>query len=177
MDDIRRLWDRCREFHGHACNGLLIGFTAALYASRLIGLESGDNEQNVCISENDACGVDAIQTVLGCTLGRGNLLFHITGKMAYSFYRRCDGRSVRLVLAGEIPPLEGKDIAEYMSIHDPSGYFAVKETAIPLPSRARIFDSYICDGCGEKTGAEWIHIQDGRHLCPDCCIRYDRFRV
>ena len=39
-------------------------------------------------AENDACSVDAIQVVLGCSVGKGNLLFHMRGKQAYSFYER-----------------------------------------------------------------------------------------
>lgn len=53
------------------------GFQAALYAIELLGLEadekgciSGD-EELVCIAENDACGIDAIQVILGCSVGKG----------------------------------------------------------------------------------------------------------
>ncbi len=51
-----------------------------------------------CVSENDACGIDAIQVILGCSIGKGTLLFHMTGKQAFSFYNRAAGKSVRLVL-------------------------------------------------------------------------------
>lgn len=56
-------------FHGHECGGLTIGYKAALYAIRLLELTPGDeekyscisdDEQVVCIAENDACGIDAI---------------------------------------------------------------------------------------------------------------------
>ena len=99
------LWKKCVAFHGHECGGLTIGFQAALYAIELLGLEadekgciSGD-EELVCIAENDACGIDAIQVILGCSVGKGNLLFHIRGKQAFSFYNRKNGKSVRLVLS------------------------------------------------------------------------------
>jgi len=72
-------WEKCVEFHGHSCGGLSIGYRAALYAMELLGVEFSDNEQVVCISENDACGVDAIQLLMGCSIGKGNLLFHMTG--------------------------------------------------------------------------------------------------
>ena len=58
----------------------------------------------MCIAENDACGCDAIQVILGCSVGKGNLLFHMRGKQAFSFYRRGTGKSVRLVL---LPKPEG----------------------------------------------------------------------
>ena len=92
------LWDKCVDFHGHCCGGLRIGYAAAEYAMKLLNISFSDNEQVVCISENDACGVDAIQVMLGCSIGKGNLLFHMTGKQAFSFYNRATGESVRLVL-------------------------------------------------------------------------------
>lgn len=57
-----------------------LGYKAALYAKELLDLDFSEDEQVVCISENDACGVDAIQVILGCSVGKGNLLFHICGK-------------------------------------------------------------------------------------------------
>ena len=89
-------WEKCVAFHGHACGGLTIGFKAAQYAASLLGLTRSADEQVVCVAENDACGVDAIQVVLGCTVGKGNLLFHLTGKQAYTFYERASGRGVRI---------------------------------------------------------------------------------
>ena len=55
--------------------------------------------------------------------------------------------------------------------------FDVKETKIALPESARIFDSYVCECCGETAGANWIRIQGGKKLCIDCYQAYDRFRV
>ena len=175
--EINELWKRCRDFHGHECKGLLAGFLASLYASQLLGIEFSEDEEIACISECDACPVDAVQAVLGCTVGKGNLLFHMTGKIAFSFYDRKTGKSARLLLTGQIPDFEGIMMEEYCRMNPPSKLFTVKDTAIPLPERARIFDSYICEGCGEKTGANWIHMQNGKKLCPDCAMKYDRFRV
>ena len=53
-----KTWQDCVAFHGHECGGLTIGYKAALYAIELLDLEFSDDEQVVCISENDACGVD-----------------------------------------------------------------------------------------------------------------------
>lgn len=80
MDNDRKLWEKCVAFHGHECGGLTIGYKAALYAAELLELSFSEDEKVVCISENDACGVDAIQVILGCSVGKGNLLFHIRGK-------------------------------------------------------------------------------------------------
>ena len=61
----REYWEKAAGFHGHVCGGLAIGFQAARYAIKLLELTFSEDEQVVCISENDACGVDAIQAVLG----------------------------------------------------------------------------------------------------------------
>ena len=98
MSDKNELWQKCAAFHGHVCPGLTIGFRAALYAIDLLELTFSEDEKTVCVSENDACGCDAIKVVLGCSVGKGNLLFHMTGKQAFSFYNRKTGKSVRLVL-------------------------------------------------------------------------------
>ena len=46
-----------------------------------------------------------------------------------------------------------------------------------LPEPARIFESYVCECCGETTGANWIRIQDGKKLCIDCAASYNRLEV
>ena len=55
--------------------------------------------------------------------------------------------------------------------------FDAMPTRIPLPIPARIFDSYNCECCGEKTGANWIRLSGGRKLCLDCYESYDRFQI
>ena len=172
-----RTWKDCVAFHGHECGGLTIGYKASLYAIELLELEFSSDEQVVCIAENDACGIDGIQVMLGCSVGKGNLLFHIRGKQAFSFYNRKTGRSVRLVLK---PRPEGMTRAEsfaWFQACAPRDMFQVKETTIPLPEPARLFDSCVCECCGEVTGANWIRLAGGRKLCLDCCGEYDRFHV
>ena len=172
-----KTWQDCVAFHGHECGGLTIGYKASLYAIELLQLEFSADEQVVCIAENDACGIDGIQVMLGCSVGKGNLLFHMRGKSAYSFYNRKTGKSVRLVLK---PRPEGMTKAEsfaYYQACSPEEMFDVKETTIRLPEPARIFDSYTCECCGETAGANWIRLAGGKKLCLDCYETYNRFDV
>ena len=99
--ELKSLWDTCVTFHGHGCGGLAVGFRAVLYAWELFGSgRAAEDEEIVCVAETDACGVDAIQALMSCTVGKGNLIFNLQGKNAFSFYRRSDGKSFRLVHAG-----------------------------------------------------------------------------
>ena len=164
-------------FHGHECGGLTIGFKAALYAVKLLDLDFSSDEETVCISENDACGVDAIQVLLGCSVGKGNLLFHMTGKQAFSFYNRKNNTSVRLVLRERPEKMTREQSFAYYQASAPEDLFDVKTPKLGLPEEAQIFESYVCEICGETTGANWIRIRDGKKVCIDCCESYNRFHV
>lgn len=177
MDETRELWNKAAAFHGHVCGGLTIGYKAALYAIELLGITFSPEEQLVCIAENDACGCDAIQAILGCSVGKGNLLFHMTGKQAFSFYNRTTGKSVRLVLRPSDRKMTREESFAYYQSLQPADMFDVKETKIPLPEQARLFESYVCDHCGEVTGSNWIRLSGGKKLCVDCYQAYDRFHV
>ena len=170
-------WNDCVAFHGHECGGLTIGYKASLYAISLLDLEFSADEQVVCIAENDACGIDGIQVMLGCSIGKGNLLFHMTGKSAYSFYNRKNGKSVRLVLRPTPPGMTRAESFAYFQSCQPEEMFEVKETRLRLPEQARLFDSYTCDCCGETAGANWIRLAGGKKLCLDCYESYDRFHI
>lgn len=176
-DENRELWKKCAAFHGHECGGLTIGYKAALYAIRLLDLAFSEDEQVVCIAENDACGIDAIQVILGCSAGKGNLFFHLRGKQAFSFYSRRTGKSVRLVLKPVAQVMSREESFAYYQGHSPEELFEVKETKIPLPEKAPMFESYVCDCCGELTGAKWIRLAGGKKLCLDCYHEYDRFHI
>ncbi len=173
----RELWEKCAAFHGHECGGLTIGYKAALYAIELLELHFSDDEQVVCVTENDACGVDAIQVILGCSVGKGNLLFHLRGKQAYSFYNRATGRSVRLVLKDRPQGMSRQESFAYYQSLAPRDMFTVKETTITLPESARIFQSVKCDGCGETTAENMLRLENGKKLCLDCYRSYSRFNV
>lgn len=173
----KELWEKAVSFHGHECGGLTIGYKAALYAIELLELTFSEDEEVVCIAENDACGVDAVQVIIGCSVGKGNLLFHMTGKQAFSFYDRTNGKSVRLVLKERPRGMSREESFAYYQSLRPKDMFDVKEPRIALPEKAAIFDSYPCACCGENTAANWIRIQNGEMLCIDCAQEYDRFHV
>lgn len=67
-----KTWADCAEFHGHECGGThhrLQGPRST--AIKLLNIGCAEDEEVVCISENDACGVDAIQVMLGCSRRKG----------------------------------------------------------------------------------------------------------
>ena len=175
-DTPQQIYEKCVDFHGHSCGGLTIGYQAALYAIRLLDLHFSQDEEVVCIAENDACGIDAIQVILGCSVGKGNLLFRLRGKQAFTFFDRKSGKAVRLVLRPR-PKMSHEESFRYLQSKDPSELFDVKEADLPLPQPARIFQSYPCDRCGEITSENMLRLENGQRLCLSCFEDYTRFDV
>ena len=172
--ELEHLWGKCVDFHGHSCGGLAVGFRAVLYAWELLGgSQRSEDEELVCVAETDACGVDAIQVLTGCTVGKGNLIFRMEGKNAFSFYRRDDGKSFRLVLRAT-PEKSKEERLTWLMDGDYHEMFDIKPVANPVPEAARIFKSCTCSICGERFAEHFAHLQDGEVVCSACFRSYLR---
>ncbi|MBW2086835.1 MAG: formylmethanofuran dehydrogenase, partial [Deltaproteobacteria bacterium] len=164
------------DFHGHSCPGLAIGIRAAEVALREVGRSS--DEEVVAVVENDNCAVDAIQFLLSCTYGKGNLVHLDYGKLAFNFYRRSDGKAIRVI--GR-PHIFGHQDDEFMRLRkkmikrslteeekeqlkrataartrhimeaDLDELFEITPAQGPVPQKAQILEGIICDACGEQT--------------------------
>lgn len=163
-----KTWNDCVAFHGHACGGLTIGYKASLYAIELLGLTFSADEEVVCIAENDACGVDAVQVMLGCSVGKGNLILRVRGKQAFNFFNRKSGQCVRLLLRPAPAGMTKEESFAYYQSREPRELFDVRPVTLPVPEKARLFESFACDCCGEITGGNWVRIRNGKNLCIDC---------
>ena len=169
-------WEECVTFHGHECPGLAMGYRASEIAEEFFGrkLSPKSDEMIVCVTENDACGVDAIQVMTGCTIGKGNLIFRPTGKMAFSFFGRDDEKALRVILK---PATFTEDREEKMRWILESPVEEVFEVGTPdftVPEKARIFRNEVCEVCGEAAPEHKMHIQEGKVVCPDCFKDYSR---
>ena len=90
------------RFHGHVCPGLIIGYRVTKVAQSAFRIERSEDEELVAIVENDACSVDAIQVLLGCTLGKGNLIYRDYGKQVYTIVSRESNRAIRIALKSTV---------------------------------------------------------------------------
>jgi formylmethanofuran dehydrogenase subunit E len=185
--------DRVVEFHGHMCPGLAMGVQAAQIALREIGPHAKD-EEVVAVVETDMCAVDAIQFLTGCTFGKGNLIHRDFGKNAFSFFRRSDGRAIRIsvrpdawqrdpehhALFAKVRSKQATDAerARFQELHvsqshmvlavDPDSLYSFEEINAAPPRQARIHASAMCAECGEGAMETRIRRLDGRDLCQPC---------
>ncbi len=188
------------RFHGHVCPGLIIGYRATKVARSAFGVERSEDEELVAIVENDACGVDAIQALLGCTLGKGNLIYRDYGKQVYTIVSRESNRAIRIALKSTVlgrpsetealfqkaqkneasaeerealDDFRKKRMEELLEL-DEETLFKIEDVQIDTPEKARIFKSVSCHYCGEKVMDPRARIRDGKIACIPCSEEYTR---
>lgn len=172
----KSLWDKCIELHGHACPVLALGYRVGEFAMNKFKLHYSEDEEIVCVTENDACCVDAIQVTTGCTIGKGNLIYRDRGKLAFSFFNRKTGERMRIIFKKRINWMETdrEEIQKYILKASFDELFDVKEPIFDVPEKARIFQSYDCEICGERTAESRVKLQEGKKVCMDCNKEYTR---
>ena len=170
----KALWEKAVAFHGHECPGLALGVRLCEYVPEKLGIGVSADEQLVCIAETDSCPVDAVQAILSCTTGKGNLLYRPTGKTAYNFYSRTSGTSVRVVARRNQTPLSREERIRQIQEAPLEELFTTTEVKYPLPETARIFKTLTCELCGEGMAEHMARLQDGKVVCLHCFRAYDR---
>lgn len=197
-------WEKAVEFHGHSCPGLTTGYRAAQIALRELAGARAADEELVAIVENDACGVDAVQVLTGCTLGKGNLLFRDYGKHVFTFICRNSGKAVRIavkggggagrregdegftalrekVFSGAAAPEEKElfrrrqeERIRHLLGAPEEEFCTVRHVNAELPPKARIFSSVTCAFCGEPVAEAKARVREGKFACIPCAGEYSR---
>lgn len=169
------LWKRCVEFHGHECPGLAIGYKVCEAVKEKLNTEFSKDEEIVCVTENDACCVDAVQVLTGCSFGKGNIIYRGTGKMAFSFFKRSNGKKIRIVLKNQDNKCKDrKERMNYILNANIDELFEFKEPKFEIPKKARLFANEICEICGEVAPEHKMRLMDGKKVCLDCFKDYNR---
>ena len=182
-------FQKAAEFHGHTCPGLAMGYRVAKYVKE--HYPRAKDEELVCIAENKSCSVDAIQSLLGCTAGKGNLILKDNGKQVFTVYSRDNNKALRIYFKGnvfkrmdelrqkaalgelgpeekkEMEGLRAKVVEDILSAKD-GDLLSVREVDIPAPEKARIYPSLKCQECGEAFMEILGRTAGGKVLCKDC---------
>jgi len=160
------------KFHGHSCPGLAIGYRMSKAGLDFLSTSKAEDEELVAIVENNACGVDALQCLSGCTFGKGNLIFRDYGKHVYTLYHRKSGKGVRVVFNFAcVPENVHKDRDQFVNwlLTAPGDdVVSLKEVHIKEPEPARIMNSVPCSLCGESVMETRTRNVDGKPACIPC---------
>ncbi len=186
---------RCIAFHGHLCPGLVYGYLVAKKAIELLRLHRSPDEEVVAISENDTCAVDALQVLLGTTVGKGNLILKDYGKSVFTIFDRSAKQAFRFSRKGYYK-YEGEHQEEFANLEATLAHgsatekqenrhkllkaldllarpfdavFCTKEVKIPEPPYAPLARSEECVQCRDMTmSTKMVEISNGRRLCIPC---------
>jgi formylmethanofuran dehydrogenase subunit E len=177
------------EFHGHICPGLAMGYRVAKYVKE--NYPRSKDEELVAIVENGSCSVDAIQEMLGCTFGKGNLVFRDYGKQVFTFYSRDKEKALRVYFKGDVfagmdklrqklsqGQLDDKEQKELKDLREQviqkilaapeEEILTVQEVVMPTPEKARIYPSLKCQECGEAFMEILGRTVNGKVVCKEC---------
>jgi formylmethanofuran dehydrogenase subunit E len=189
-DDLKQ----CIAFHGHLCPGLIYGYRVAKEACRALETGRSGDEEIVAVAENDSCAVDALQVILGTTLGKGNLIIRDYGKNAFTIADRKSGRALRFSrtkeyrYGGDRPEeferleakLNGNEITEEerkrqrllksldLLTRDFKEIFYTEEMPSADWDYAPVEKSLLCSVCGEMTMASRLVKRGGKLCCIPC---------
>jgi formylmethanofuran dehydrogenase subunit E len=182
--------DRAVSYHGSLCPGLAVGIQAARLALREVGRASEENRV-VAVAETDICAVDAIQALVGTTVGNRNLVVHDWGKNAFTFFRAADGKAVRIagrpawasdyqalrarVQSGQAGPEEiarfGQANAaevERILATAPEELYEAQEVHAAPPATSKVDGWTTCVACGEVVMETRARVRRGQTLCVPC---------
>jgi formylmethanofuran dehydrogenase subunit E len=140
-----------------------------------LGATRSDDEELFAVVESDACGVDALQCVSGCTFGKGNLIFRDYGKHAYRLFSRVRRQGVRVVFHGkgipaglreDRPAFAGRIMAEPEAA-------IVSVTRIPYEElrTAQVRTSVVCTACAEAVMETRVRQTENGPVCIPCAER------
>jgi formylmethanofuran dehydrogenase subunit E len=163
------------RFHGHLCPGLLIGYRAAKAALKKLGVTRSEDEELVAVVENQSCSVDAVQSLCGCTFGKGNLFFLDYGKQVFTIGSRKSQKAVRIALRGDLVKPTGSNgrtdrekFIEQLLTAPLESLYRVSAPRIDFPPEAQIFSTLVCGRCGEGAMETRTINRDGRLYCHPC---------
>jgi formylmethanofuran dehydrogenase subunit E len=183
------------QFHGHICPGLLMGVRVAEFAQKQLGVNQDIDEELLAVVETNSCGVDAIQSILGCTFGKGNLIYKDYGKNVYTIASREKQRAVRIAQKyranSSAESMRYRELAQKDHLTDEEEAekenligvifenimgapfeenFTWREVAFVFPEKAQIHTTIQCAACGEGVMDSKAVESDKRLICPSCLL-------
>lgn len=183
-------------FHGHKCPAMPLGLRSGAAAMNALGVERSKDKELLLIAETGddhaaGCFVDGLMTVTGCTYGKSNINKTLYGKMAFTLIDTCTQKAVRAQLKpeffanmlkspfveqrkiGVLPqdiPAEITDPLVNRILNLPEEQFISISPVFdyPIDKKKGIFDTDLCEECGERTFVHKLQEVNGKKVCIPC---------
>jgi formylmethanofuran dehydrogenase subunit E len=184
------------KFHGHKCPAMPLGLRAGAAAMNALGVDrSQDKELMLLVETGDdhaaGCFADGLMTITGCTYGKSNIKKTYYGKMAFTLIDTKRQKAIRVQLKpaffgnmlnspfvqqrknGVLPQDVSAEITDplvagVMSREDAAFLDLGPVVDFPFVRAKGVFDTALCDACGERVFAHKLRDVNGRKLCIPC---------
>lgn len=183
--------------HGHRCPAMPMGLRVGAAAMNALGVERAKDGQLLALVEIGerhcaTCFADGVQTITGCTFGKGNIRRLNLGKWGLTLIDRKTNRAVRVapraeamlankktaffteyrekgVPASEVPDAVVAPLVERVMTAPPEMLYAVGEVeSREVPEPPHSFASFVCDECGEMVAEPYGRVLGERRVCIPC---------
>ena len=195
-DDFKNLLDEAVRFHGHLCDGQVLGVKMAMAGLRELEIEDprgGEGRDLVIFVEIDRCVVDAIISVTGRTPGKRSIKMMDYGKAAATFVDTRADRAVRVSVRADCfervqhlvqtssPQNEEKQANLAAMIGMPEEELLniqkVRVQVRPQDLPGKPMETVICSRCREKVNDMRQVNVDGHVLCKPCAHGSDYYTL
>lgn len=183
--------------HGHKCPAMPMGLRAGAAAMNALGVERAKDTELLALVEVGeyhyaTCFADGVQTVTGCTFGKGNIKKLYYGKWGLTLVEVATGRAVRVTPKTEamLAFKETEFFKEYRSKGVPASKVPIEvveplvENVMNAPDekilsigeiftyeiehRPQSSSSLVCERCGEVVVEEYARLVGGKKVCIPC---------
>ena len=183
--------------HGHKCPAMPMGLRVGAAAMNALGVERAKDGQLLALIElgEDHCATcfgDGVQTITGCTFGKGNIKKLHYGKWGVTLVETATGRAVRVtpkaeamlankqtdffkeyrekgIPASKVPPAVVEPLVERIMAAPDAALLSVgKIFKHDIAHRAHSFSSLVCDECGEMVVEGYARVVDDKRVCIPC---------
>lgn len=197
MVDPKEYLETGLKLHGHKCPAMPMGLRAGAIAMNRLGVErSGAKTLAALVELGDGhcahCFGDGVQTVTGCTFGKGNIQKLGYGKFGLTLVDRKTGRAVRVVPRGEaqmqqkqtpffreyrmkgIPPTEVPEevvdplIEKVLSVPEEEMFKVSDVFDYEVAAGEEDFGSFVCEHCGDMVVERYGRTVGDANVCIPC---------
>lgn len=197
MIDPKDYYEDGLALHGHKCPAMPMGLRVGAAAMNALGVERAKDGQLLALVElgDDHCATcfaDGVQTITGCTFGKGNIKKLYYGKWGVTLVEVATGRAVRVtpkaeamlankqtdffkeyrekgIPASKVPPDVVEPLVQRVMSAPEEMLLSVGEVfTYHIEHRPHSFSSLVCDQCGEMVVERYARIVGDKKVCIPC---------
>ena len=183
--------------HGHKCPAMPLGLRVGAAAMNVLCVERAKDGQLLALVELGinhcaTCFADGVQTITGCTFGKGNIKRLDYGKWALTLIDKKTSRAVRVAVkaemmaankqtdffqkyrmkgipASQVPPEVAEPLVERVLNVPQEQLVTIGEVfEYKVQEASHSFESFVCASCGEMVSEPYGRLLGDKKVCIPC---------